>query len=213
MPEEKWIDWHPEVGDVRPQKYRWRGKNQDGWTEGTAIGDPIDEADLRWNDFQIPAPVESQEARPPWIDPQCKFRWGDRVRDKQGHVWFVNNPYEPDDDDADPPCPVVCTKGLWDYPPYSSYVVGLYDDNLQIFEEDDLELFPEELPPHFDPDQVKPVVPVPARKPREIWLNQFEAGLWYYVFLSEESARQMPGVPKATQVLFREVLPQSTTQE
>jgi hypothetical protein len=69
---EKWIDWHPKVGDVRPDVYRWKHKSRQQWRDGNNQ-DPMDEYDISCNDYQIPDPKEtSMKYWQPRIEPLSK---------------------------------------------------------------------------------------------------------------------------------------------
>jgi hypothetical protein len=145
--EQEWIDWHPKIGAVRPQVYRFYYMGQ--WNAGKSPGFHIHEQDLNLR-YQIPAPKPTED-RPPWIDPQCKFRWGDRVKHANGSVYFVIHPYDKDNQ----PFPVVVAKELHAAVPYSTQQ-DLLDNGLwetfavDAVREEHLELCPEDLPQHFD---------------------------------------------------------------
>lgn len=205
---EQWIDWHPQVGDIKPERYRHKRKDSDAvWLPGREPGKPIDELDCQLLFYQIPAPaVKSAEDRPPWIDPKCKFRWGDRVKDNKGNIWFVNHPH-----DGDSMFPVVCTRTPHYAAPYTAGDVPCWhqDDNIDVFNEEDLELFPEDLPQHFDDrilDADQPQEqPEPARVPREIWVNKYP-NRWGQVHESYADAYENQGRDSIYIVHFREVL-------
>lgn len=207
---EQWVPWEPKVGDIAPERYQVRLKEveDDDWTYGYRGGLVVFDTDINALHYRIPAPVESLEVKepsPPWIDPQCKFRWGDRVKDREGYVWYVNNPWsEPTD-----LWPVIATKTLHylhPYYPWSSSLSG--DSNINVFSERELTLFPEDLPPHYDDrfeevDQPQEQPP----KPMEVWINFYPKDRTFggYAYQSyEESFNAACGY--STPVLFREVL-------
>lgn len=210
MPEEtQWIDWHPKVGDARPPVYRWKMPADKDWEQGLHPGHRVCEIESdSGQQFQIPAPVVTPPAdRPPWIDPQCKFRWGDRVKDKGGNVWFVNHPHDGDDR-----FPVTCTKTRHYASPYEAANLKCWhtDDNIDVFDEGDLELYPEDLPQHFDDRLLDADGPQGARIPREIWINLWKQGPIEElgcIFYSSEEARKNSSLPNYIRTIhFREVL-------
>jgi hypothetical protein len=73
MSETKWIDWHPRVGDVRPEVYRCR-KCLDGcWRNGTAGGKKLSNWSHENYYYQIPAPKdETMKYWQPRIEPTQK---------------------------------------------------------------------------------------------------------------------------------------------
>ncbi len=202
--EQEWIDWHPKAGDFRPQVYRHRfiGESPGGWQIGCRPGEPMEAATLVNTQYRIPAPTSTQD-RPPWIDPQCKFRWGDRVKDKHGNIWFVNHPH-----DGNKYWPVVCTKspnyalpyGATDIPEWSE------DDNIGAFNERDIELCPEALPQHFDDRLLDVDGPHKSEKvPCEVWVNEYPT-LFGRAFTSYDTAKEEGGEGSIRIVHFREVL-------
>jgi len=88
MADEKWIDWNPKAGDIKPAGYRYWSTMEGCWVLGAEQGFSVNSWDAANTQYQVPAPAPTED-RPPWIDPQCKFRWGDRVKDAFGRVWFV----------------------------------------------------------------------------------------------------------------------------
>lgn len=70
----KWVDWHPQVGDVRPDVYRYRHREYAKWNRGRESGLPI-ESDYvaKYMKFQIPAPQETaMKYWQPRIEPMSK---------------------------------------------------------------------------------------------------------------------------------------------
>lgn len=204
---EQWIDWKPQPGDIKPERYRYWSDVINQWVTGRHPNEPVSKHDAAYTKYQIPAPVVTpSEDRPPWIDPQCKFRWGDRVKDKEGNVWFVNNPWDIPEG-ANSIFPVTCTKSLWDAPPHSCYLN--LDCDYNIFEERQLELFPEDLPQHFDDrllDADQPQEqPKTARVPREIWVNCGSTGGYGLAWDSQLKAERFADDDCET-LHFREVL-------
>lgn len=223
MEETQWIDWHPKVGDIKPALYRVKGKSYQLWEIGAEPGKKVTHGGFRYCDYQIPAPVVTPpEDRPPWIDPQCKFRWGDRVKDIHEDVWYVINPQTAGGIYA----PVLVARSLSAAVPYCTagelIDLGIFWDRIdeagyiymfQCFHESDLTLFPEELPRHFDDrlldaDQPQQQINT-ARVPREIWVTSYggHLGPWYYPSLEaalEEESSSMP-------IHFREVLSDGLT--
>jgi translation initiation factor 2 beta subunit (eIF-2beta)/eIF-5 len=55
----KWIDWHPKVGDVRPEVYRVRQGDSGNWTNGIAHGVVVNRWDVTEYRYQIPATKET----------------------------------------------------------------------------------------------------------------------------------------------------------
>lgn len=212
MAERKWIDWQPKAGDIKPKVYQIKVKHGSGkWKDGACSGDTITQATADFYYFRVPyreCVVKQAEYRPPWIDPQCKFRWGDRVKDRQGNIWFINNPW--DMPKGTSIYPVLCTKFLWDAPPYSCYRDLSCDYN--IFNEEDLTLFHEDLPKHFDDrildaDQPQEAVnQQPARVPREIWVNTYPGMAGGAVHETRETADIRSATDQIECIHFREVL-------
>jgi hypothetical protein len=233
--EQEWIDWHPKVGDLRPQVYRWKAPGTGRWYLGTAVGSKVTQWDVDTKQqFQIPAAAVTPSAdRPPWIDPQCKFRWGDRVKHANGSVYFVIHPYDKDNQ----PFPVVVAKELHAAVPYSTQQ-DLLDNGLwetfavDAVREEHLELCPEDLPQHFDdrlldadgPQETKEYGSFVAilndrfpemwekalRKaygpiPRDIWVNEYPNCLGR-AFTSYDTAKEEGGEGSIRIVHFREVL-------
>lgn len=160
MAEQEWIDWHPKVGDVRPEGYQYH--NGYRWVFGVEDGRAVNALDASGTKYRIPAPKPA-EARPPWIDPQCKFRWGDRVKvlttSRVGKVAYVVNPHDLSDTgygDASWQYTVLVATSLSAAAPYETagnlHRRGKWLANyaLDRVPEDDLELCPEDLPQHFD---------------------------------------------------------------
>lgn len=206
MEETQWIDWYPKVGDIKPDLYRVKDKKASHWDIGEEPRLRVTHGDFTYCDYQIPAPVVTPpEDRPPWIDPQCKFRWGDRVKDRQGNVWFVNHP------DDGLTFPVICTKErgyLYPYIEWDSRFVG--DFAVEVFDEEYLELFPEELPQHFDDrlldaDQPQEQIQT-ARVPREIWVNEY-GGNQMYSYTTKHQADVCADASRIACTHFREVFP------
>jgi hypothetical protein len=54
--ETNWIDWHPKVGDSRPDVFRWKHKELSKWQVGDGCGIPLRQSAIDNNDYQIPAP-------------------------------------------------------------------------------------------------------------------------------------------------------------
>lgn len=216
MADEKWIDWRPKAGDMFPSTYRSRpartSEPSPPWAPGTQSGRLVQDLDVRWYEYQIPAPAMAPtEERPPWIDPQCKFRWGDRVRDAFGRVWFVIHPYDKDATKY----PVVIAKSIATVAPYSTEqdlkAHGLWWNNpVDACKESAIELFPEDLKPHFD-DRILDVdqpqeQPKTVRVPREIWVNMYPDELLGYAWLTKAEADSTPNRNRTECVHFREVL-------
>lgn len=205
---EQWIDWHPKVGDIKPERYRYRRKYEVEWNNGEWQGVPVTQPEIDNADWQIPAPVVTPpEDRPPWIDPQCKFRWGDRVKDRKGNIWFVNHPND------DLKFPVVCTKTRNYLHPYVKWNEQfIHDSAVEVFNEDELELFPEELPQHFDDrllDADQPQEqPKTARVPREIWVNRYpdDATPYGSIHATRDRADLLSRNDRVECIHFREVL-------
>jgi hypothetical protein len=201
--EQEWIDWHPKAGDFRPQVYRWKLPADEDWEQGLCCGARVSRVEIvQGQQFQIPAPKPTED-RPPWIDPQCKFRWGDRVKDKHGNIWFVNHPH-----DGDGNFPVVCTKTRNYATPYeATYVTNWHiDDNIEVFNEEDIELCPEDLPQHFDDRLLDADGPHKSEKvPCEVWVNEYPT-LFGRAFTSYDTAKEEGGEGSIRIVHFREVL-------
>jgi hypothetical protein len=208
--EQGWIDWHPKVGDVKPTTYRRKvaGVCMD-WEWGTDPGGRVNTADHENLVFQIPA-TKPTEARPPWIDPQCKFRWGDRVKHTNGGIYFVIHPYDKDNQ----PFPVIVGKEPHVAVPYSTKQDLLANGLWETFAvdavcEEHLELCPEDLPQHFDDRLLDADGPHKSEKfvPREIWINlwkQDQLGCTHY---SQQEARENADLPGYIRTIhFREVL-------
>jgi hypothetical protein len=71
--ETKWVDWHPKVGDVRPDVYRCRLKGESAWDNRILKDSPVDAHDMRNMDYQIPAPKETtMRYWQPRIEPMAK---------------------------------------------------------------------------------------------------------------------------------------------
>jgi hypothetical protein len=205
--EQEWIDWHPKIGDTKPTIYRRRvaGVSMD-WVWGTDPGGRVNTADHENLVFQIPAP-EPTEARPPWIDPQCKFRWGDRVKHANGGIYFIIHPYDKDNQAF----PVIVGKRPHAAVPYSTkqdlLANGLWETfAVDAVREEHLELFPEDLPQHFDDRLLDADGPhKPEKVPREIWVNEYPK-CFGRAFTSYDIAREEGGEGSIRIVHFREVL-------
>ncbi len=206
--EQEWIDWHPKVGDVRPQVYRFYYMGQ--WNTGKSPGAPISDFDLTLP-FQLPASKPAPkptEARPPWIDPQCKFRWGDRVKCFEKVLYVIN----PNDTGLGR---VIAAPSLWEVPPYSTKS-GLVDSGLwhttgvDGYTECTLTPYPENLPQHFDDRLLDADGPQALRKaygpiPRDIWVNEYPT-CFGQAFTSYDTAKEVSGEGSIRIVHFREVL-------
>lgn len=220
---EQWIAWHPKAGDIKPERYRYKYHNTGmDWAEGDEPGAAVDEYSARAASYQIPAPVVSPPAdRPPWIDPQCKFRWGDRVKVKGisrvGSVAYVINPNDLSRGSwgEDARYTVLIASSLAAVVPYETagnlHLQGMWLTNYKVdrLREDQLELFPEDLPQHFDDrllDADQPQEqPKTARVPREIWVSRYPA-MWGPVHITPGSAARN-ALKEATEIVhFREVL-------
>jgi hypothetical protein len=119
--------------------------------------------------FRIPAPTV-QEVRPPWIDPQCKFRWGDRVIHESGGIYYVVHPNDP----TEPHYPVLLATSLGVTYPYNTQAnveaTELWGDSIDASKEAHLTLYPEDLPKHYDDTQQS------VKKPVECWVIKNRSG-------------------------------------
>jgi len=246
--EVEWIDWHPKVGDVRPAVYRWKMPADKDWEQGLHPGAKVHTAEINSGQlFQIPAPTPTED-RPPWIDPQCKFRWGDRVKvltdSRVGKVAYVINPHDlsyAGFSDENRKYTVLVAKSLGAAVPYetagSLRASGKWLANYEIdrLAEDELELYPEDLPQHYDdrlldadgPQEVGSLAQLlndrftevwekalakhyGPRTPREIWINLWKHGPGEElgcIFYSSEEARMISRLPDYIRTIhFREVL-------
>lgn len=66
MSETKWIDWHPNVGDVRPRVYRWKSRRDTLWQENCWTSGKITAGDIEHKNYQIPAPEEKATSMKYW---------------------------------------------------------------------------------------------------------------------------------------------------
>lgn len=205
---EQWIPWEPKVGDIAPERYQVRLKEveDDDWTYGYRGGLVVFDTDINVLHYRIPAPVESPEVKessPPWIDPQCKFRWGDRVKDREGYVWYVNNPQ------GGEKTPVIITSSLHMLYPYCPWEIAeslTHDYQCTAYAESELTLFPENLPPHYDDrfeDTDQPQEQAP--KPMEVWINVYLDGGLGSPRRSYKAAHDAMA-SMATPTLFRQVM-------
>jgi len=219
MSEQKWIDWHPKVGDIKPERYRFHDGRD--WVTGEQSGLRVNATDAAGTRYQIPAPaVTPPEDRPPWIDPQCKFRWGDRVKvlcdSRIGDVGYVINPNDLSYTGyGESGHEVLVARSLGDAVPYET--AGnlnradkwLDNQNIDRLKVEHLELFPEDLPQHFDDtiiDADQPQEqPKPSRVPREIWVNEYPKR-WGQVYDTYVDADENQGRESVRVVHFREVL-------
>jgi len=204
MAEQEWIDWHPKVGDVRPEGYQFH--NGHNWVFGDEAGSPVDKVDAAGTRYRIPA-TKPTEARPPWIDPQCKFRWGDRVKRSNGQIYFVIHPYDKDNQ----PFPVIVGEKPHAAAPYSTkqdlLANGLWETfAIDAVREEDLELCPEALPQHFDDRLLDADGPHRSEKvPCEVWVNEYPTHFGR-AFTSYDTAKEEGGEGSIRIVHFREVL-------
>lgn len=221
MEETQWIDWHPQVGDIKPDLYRVKDKKESRWSIGEEQGQRVSHGDFKYCDYQIPAPVVTPpEDRPPWIDPQCKFRWGDRVKvtaaSRVGAVAYIINPHDTSKADSEASgYTVLVGSSLSNAVPYettgSLHKQGKWfpDYSLDRLREDQLELFPEDFPQHFDDrtlDADQPQEqPKTARVPREVWVNRNDAGVYGYAWDTQLGAERSADDDCET-IHFREVL-------
>jgi len=72
--ETKWIDWHPKVGDVKPDVYRYRRIGDREWLlSDSRHRSIVTEMNTLSTDYQIPAPQEtSMKYWQPQIEPMSK---------------------------------------------------------------------------------------------------------------------------------------------
>lgn len=164
MEDTKWVKWEPKVGEVPPEgcQYDYKDTQNDwtDWDDAGPIDDPVTACHLELFTFRIPAPTV-REVRPPWIDPQCKFRWGDRVMDDTGDVFYVINPNDPTNEIW----PVLVATTLTATYPYAKRGdVGYGDSRINAYMEKALALYPEDLPKHYDDTQQ------PVKEPVECWV-------------------------------------------
>ncbi len=61
MSETKWIDWHPRIGDVRPDVYRVRDAGCTEWRKGVASGSPVFDWTIDFYEFQVPVDELKEE--------------------------------------------------------------------------------------------------------------------------------------------------------
>ena len=217
MAEQEWIDWHPKDGDVLPEMYQIHTGYD--WVFGVESGRTVKKASLGWTRYRIPAPRPT-EARPPWIDPQCKFRWGDRVKvltdSRVGKVAYVVNPHDLSDagySDESRQYTVLVATSLSAAVPYETagnlHRRGKWLGNyaLDRLPEDDLELYPEDLPQHFDDRLLDADGPhKPEKVPREVWVNEYPNERFGNIHLSYADAEENMGRESVRIVHFREVL-------
>lgn len=225
MAERQWIDWQPKAGDIKPEVYRIKVKHGSGkWRVGACSGDTITQATANFYYFQVPyreCVVKLVEDRPPWIDPQCKFRWGDRVKTKNcsrvGSVAYVIHPNDTTETGGgDNGYTVLVARFLGAAVPYETADSidqrGAWSNNILVdkWREQDTQLFPEDLPQHFD-DRILDVdqpqeQPKTVRVPREIWVNMYPDELLGYAWLTKAEADSTPNRNRTECVHFREVL-------
>jgi len=234
MAKQEWIGWNPKVGDKRPANYRWKMPKYKNWYTGMSAGKKITIDDIRCGVlFQILAPKPAED-RPPWIDPQCKLRWGDRVKHTNGSVYFVIHPYDKDNQ----PFSVIVGKEPHAAVPYSTrqdlLANGLWETfAVDAVSEEHLELYPEDLPQHFDDrlldadgpqettnlgsfalllnDRFPEMWEKALRKaygpiPRDIWVNEYPHGRLGNIHSTYADADENMGRESVRIVHFREVL-------
>jgi hypothetical protein len=168
MEDTKWVKWEPKVGEVPPEGCQYGQPKREPVTWGlwkdVAQNRPLNGFDVDYFVFRIPAPTV-QEVRPPWIDPRCKFRWGDRVKNNSGEVRYVIHPADTNNE----PFTVIVASSVHDAPPYSTKADLIEADlwyssgGTDGYREHHLTLCPEYLPKHYD-DTQQPV------KKFECWL-------------------------------------------
>ena len=62
-----WVPWVPQVGDVRPEVYRFRYKDQTCWCKGLYASEKMSQWSIDTFDYQIPAPPKSLEIDLPYL--------------------------------------------------------------------------------------------------------------------------------------------------
>ena len=202
MEDTKWVKWEPKVGEVPPEGCQYDYKDRQAkWTDWDydGISTPVRGDHIEHFVFRIPAPTV-QEVRPPWIDPRCKFRWGDRVKNNSGEVRYVIHPADTNNE----PFTVIVARSVHDAPPYSTKAdlieAALWYSSVAMdgYREHHLTLYPEDLPKHYDDTQQ------PVKKPFECWVVVGAAGLAMYP--TKEAAESWWGGDNVTYYRMREVL-------